>query len=165
MNEINYDDSSDEYIDVSELVKSQLQNIYQIQLNNDNVIIKQIGTGTDVPDIIIKETFGKKNNLNMYNCVYTEKEIDFLKTENNSEKLLPIIKLIETTDTKNIYSLSIKFNNSIHFNEYTHNFTIYLTYSINTEYFYTMELQKTINSNNIIETFIEKMMDCGFNIF
>ena len=44
---------------IEEINKEQLNAIYQIQLNNENLIIKHIGNGSHVPDFIIKESFGK----------------------------------------------------------------------------------------------------------
>ena len=105
------DDESDDdtYINITEMLDIQIKNIYQIQINNEKVVIKHIGHGSHVPDIIIKEDFGKKKNLNLYNCVYTNQEIDFFKTKVDEEKFLPIIKLVEKLEPENkIYSLSIK---------------------------------------------------------
>jgi hypothetical protein len=161
------DYSSDEetFIDINELLKDQTKKIYQIQLNNDKLMIKHIGMGSHVPDIIIKETFGKKNNLSLYNCVYSEDEINFLKIEQNSEKLLPVVKLIEKIDEQpNIYSISVKINNFIDYDEYTSKFDIYLTYNTNNELFHHVELNKNINHTNIIETMLEKIIDIGFDI-
>lgn len=168
---INLDELSEElseeetYIDINDLIKAQLKNIYQIQLNNENLIIKHIGNGTHVPDIIIKESFGKNNNLSLYNCVYLEDEMDFLKSEQNSDKLLPVIKLIEKIDKQvNIYSLSVKIHNFINYNEYINNFDIFLTYTSDKDKFYHIQLTKNIDHSNIIEKMLEHIIDFGFNI-
>ena len=159
--------SSDEetFIDINELIKSQLKNIYQIQLNNDKLMIKHVGRGSEVPDIIINESFGKKNNLSLYSCVYLENEIEFLKSEKNNDKFLPIIKLIEKVEDKStIYSLSVKINNFINYNEDVSDFSIYLTYNANSDFLYHTPLEKNINQGNVIEKMLEKIIDLGFNI-
>lgn len=161
------EESSEEetYIDINDLIKEQLKNIYQIQLCNDNLMIKHIGIGTHVPDIIIKESFGKKNNLSLYNCVYLEDETNFLKSEQNSNKLLPVIKLIEKLDNHtNIYALSVKIQNFTNYNEYINNFDIYLTYTSNKNNFYHVEITKNIDHNNIIEKMLGHIIDFGFDI-
>lgn len=164
-NSVNSDSSEETYIDINDILKSQMKNIYQIQPDNNNLIIKHIGTGSHVPDIIIKESFGKKNNLNLYNCVYLEDEIEFLRTEQNNDILLPVIKLIEKLDEQtNIYSLSVKINNFTNYGDNISNFSIYLTYSTTKEIYYHTELEKNINQNNIIELMLEKIIDFGFDI-
>lgn len=164
----NSSDASEEleeesFINVNEILKSQLKNIYQIQINYDSFIIKHIGTGSDVPDIIIQEGFGKDNNLSLYNCVYTEDELDKNKIKNTS--FLPILKLIEkSTDFNKIYTISIKMNEIPSFNESTNEFNLYLTNMTSNDYFNYVQLEKTINSENIIEKFIESIIEQGFII-
>jgi hypothetical protein len=158
-------DSDDTYIDINDIIKAQLKNIYQIQINNESFIIKHIGMGSHVPDMIIKEDFGKNNNLNLYNCVYMESEIDFIKTELNNNKFLPIVKLVEKMETNNnIYTLSIKVNELLNYNESCTNFNIYLTYSLSNDYINDIELEKNINSSNIIEKMLEYIIELGICI-
>lgn len=161
-------DSEDEtYIDVNDILKSQLKNIYQIQINNESIIIKHIGLGSHVPDMIIKEGFGKNNNLSLYNCVYMESEIEFLKSEIDNEKFLPIVKLVEKSDSeKKIYSICVKINELSTFNEPITNFNIYLTYTSSTyiESLYKLDLDKNINSSNIIEKMLETIIELGLII-
>ena len=159
-------DSDDEtYININDILKAQLKNIYQIQINNESLIIKHIGLGSHIPDMIIKEGFGKNNNLSMYNCVYMDSELDFLKTEVNNNKLLPIVKLVEKIDTDiKIYSLSVKINSLVNFNEPITNFNIYLTYPLSTDYISKIELEKNINSSTIIEKMLENVIRLGLEI-
>ena len=160
--QINIDSDDEQYIDINDILKAQLKNIYQIQINNESLIIKHIGSGSHVPDIIIKEGFGKNNNLSLYNCVYMETELEFLKTELNNNKFLPIVKLVEKTGTDiKIYSLSVKINSLVNFNELITNFNIYLTYSLSTDYINQIELDKNINSSNIIEKMLENIVRFG----
>ena len=161
----NNNNSDEEYIDINDLLNSQLKNIYQFQINNNDLLIKHIGKGTHIPDIIIKESFGKKQNLSLYNCIYLEDEIDFLKTKIHNDKFLPIIKLVEKINNKNnVYSLSIKINELIVFDKSINNFTIFITYCGNDGYIHHIELEKTINQTNIIEKMLENIIDCGFDI-
>jgi hypothetical protein len=158
-------DSDDAYIDINNIIKAQLKNIYQIQINNESLIIKHIGMGSHVPDMIIKENFGKNNNLNLYNCVYMESEIDFLKIELNNDKFLPIVKLVEKLETNNnIYTLSIKVNEILNYNESCTDFNIYLTYSLSNDYINDIKLEKNINSSNIIEKMLENIIELGICI-
>ena len=158
-------DSDDTYIDINDILKEQLKSIYQIQINNESLIIKHIGKGSHVPDMIIKEGFGKNNNFNLYNCVYMESEIDFLKIELNNNKFLPIVKLVEKMESNNkIYTLSVKVNELLNFNELCTNFNLYLTYPLANDYINDIEIEKTINSSNIIEKMLEYIIDLGICI-
>ena len=161
----NESSDDDTYINIMNVLDVQIKNIYQIQINNEIVTIKHIGHGSHVPDIIIKEDFGKQKNLSLYSCVYTNHEIDFLKTEINKDKFLPIIKLVEKKEPENkIYSLSIKVNCLIDYDKPFIDFTIFLTYSTNSTYVYHINLDKNINSTNIIEKMLEKIIELGINI-
>lgn len=165
-NSVTDDESDDDtYINITEMLDIQIKNIYQIQINNEIVVIKHIGRGSHVPDIIIKENFGKKKNLNLYNCVYANQEIDFFKTKVDEEKFFPIIKLVEKLEPENkIYSLSIKLKCLFNYNEPLTDFNLYLTYSTNSGHIYHIELDKNINSTNIIEKILEKLIELGINI-
>ena len=90
------DSDSDKYINIEEYVKTQIpdeeiKNIYQIQLNNDILIIKKISEHYVSPDIIIKENFGPNSEFSLYSCVYMEKELE----QNNNQIYYPLIKLVE----------------------------------------------------------------------
>jgi hypothetical protein len=155
-------DKTDEtYINVEEMIKTTLKNIYQIQLNNDNLIIKHVGKSSEIPDIIIKENFGNNKNLNLYSCIYSTNEFDIMKTTNNKDNFLPIIKLIEKGETENnIYSICVKLNTDIKFNEIITEFDIYLTF-ITKNYVNNILIEKNINSENIIEIMFQKILECG----
>ena len=161
------DSDSDEetFINIEEINKEQLNPIYQIQLNNEELTIKHIGNGSHVPDFIIKESFGKNNNLSLYSCVYTNDEIDFLKKESNNDKFLPIIKLIEKMENyNNVYSISVKINDFTDYNKIITNFKIYLTHTNKDGYIQDIELGKDINSLNIIEKMIENIINQEIDI-
>ncbi len=155
----------EEYIDINDILYENLKRIYQIQMENEKIIIKHIGTSSHVPDIIIKEDFGKKNNLNLYSCIYTNEDIDFLKNKIDEDKFLPIIKLVEKSELENkIYSISIKIKCLLNYNEHLTDFSTYLTYSTNNSYIYNVELEKDINSQNIVEKMLEKIIELGITI-
>ena len=118
--------------------------------------------GSDVPDIIIKEDFGKNNNLNLYNCIYTE--TDLIDKVDNTH-FLPIMKLVEKSNNFNkIYSISVKLNQDILLDNTIDNFDIYLTYMVTKDFFEHIKLDKDINSQNIIEKLFENIIEQGFAI-
>jgi len=155
---------SDEYIDVDEIISRDLNNkldIYQIQLYDNNIIIKNIGKENYAPDIIIKENFGPNNSYSLYSCIYTEDELFQISLINN-DTFFPIIKLGVKQDEHNIttFSIAVKFNNVSVLKEQVEqeisDFNVFLVYNKkNEEKVHARELDKNINSGNIIETLIE----------
>ncbi len=144
----------DEYINIEDLLKENA-NIYQIQINNDSLIIKHIGTGSESPEIIIKEGFGIDNSLNLYNCIYKEKEFN-----NINDIFFPIIKLKKKEE---YYTIIIKLN-TIKYNLIINDFQLYFTYSNDNNVFNYYEIKKNINSSNIIETILENVINVGIKI-
>lgn len=150
------------FVNVDEILKSSLKKIFQIQINEKSLFIKHIGMGSDVPDIIIKEDFGKNNNLNLYNCIYTES--DLIDKVDNTH-FLPIMKLVEkSNDFNKIYSISVKLNEDIVLDNTIYNFDIYLTYMVTKDFFEHIKLDKDINSQNMIEKLFENIIEQGFAI-
>jgi len=150
------------FVNVDEILKSRLKKIFQIQINENSLLIKHIGMGSDVPDIIIKEDFGKNNNLNLYNCIYTE--TDLIDKVDNTH-FLPIMKLVEKTNNFNkIYTISVKLNENIVLDNAINDFDIYLTYMVTKDFFEHIKLDKDINSQNIIEKLFENIIEQGFAI-
>jgi hypothetical protein len=125
---------------------------YQIQLNNDKLIIKYIGKGNHMADIVINENFGKNNQFTLYSCIYELNDF-------NKNKLFPLILL---TDNSHIYTISIELYDVILDQEIT-NFNIFFTqkYTINKIF----PLDKNINKENIIETLMNKLLDLQILIF
>ena len=154
---------SDEYIDVDEIISRDLNNkldIYQIQLYDNNIIIKNIGKEDYAPDIIIKENFGPNNSYSLYSCIYTEEELFKIDLINN-DTFFPIIKLGVKQDEENIttYSIAVKFNNVSVLKEQVEqeitDFNVFLVYNKkNEEKINVQHLDKNINSGNIVETLI-----------
>jgi len=100
------------YINIDKLISDDINEIYQIQLNNNFLELKHVGTGTHIPEIIIKENFGVDNSFNLYNCLYSRDELDNIfndgtgsgsgsesgsktDTDQYSNIFLPIIKLVK----------------------------------------------------------------------
>jgi hypothetical protein len=158
------DSDSDTYVDLNDIMANKLRNIYQIQITDSNVQIKHVGVGSDVPDMIIKNNFGKNENLHLYNCVYKQDEIDFLTKEIHLDKFLPIVKLIENLpDQTNIYTLSVKISELVKYNEDLHLWDLYLTLTRD-NYVEFVPIEKNINSTNIIESFLSEIIEFGIKI-
>lgn len=148
--------NEDEFINIDNLISKK--SIYQIQIKNNNILIKKIGEVTNIPEIIIKENFGENNSLNLYSCVYTTDEFS-----NNNQLYYPLIKLTcNNTNDNYISSIAIKFNTSLIDNENLKIDEMIEDYEIffikknnNLEYFNYEKLEKCITSENIIEKIIE----------
>ena len=144
---------SEEYINIEDMINDNKKNIYQIQINFEKIIVKKIGTSTTVPEIIIKEKFGPKKNLSLYNCVYNEDEF---KNNKNNELFFPIIKLVKDEIEYTTYSFVIKFKNEIEFNTVINDFELYLVSNVkNNNLIKNKIIEKNINSDNIIQKIIE----------
>ena len=79
------DTSSDEYVDLSNMVEQESEHIFQFHINLDNLVLKYIGKSSHAPDVIIKENFGPDSNMSLYNCVYSHSELESAKNEYNLE--------------------------------------------------------------------------------
>ena len=158
----------EEYINLEDLVVKK-KKLYQIQLNNDIVIIKNIGYGLEAPEMIIEENVGINNNLNIYNCILTEEELEDINEVTNDNLFYPIIKLTEKIQindksVNNIYLLSIKLKNvddnisKIELEKEIRMFEIYLILREGENGLIKYkELEKNINSKNIIEVLIKNV--------
>jgi hypothetical protein len=162
-NKSNSDGSdSDKYVDLEEIIKEQdkdKNNIYQIQLSNDEMMIKLVGKEFYVPDVIIMENFGPDNKLSLYSCLYEENDFN-LKTEsglNDTKDFLhPLLKLIErNNDTYTIFSIVVKFK-ELAFNIKITDFELFIIFNKNEDdCIYTYAIEKNIDSKNIIEKILE----------
>ena len=152
--------NDDEYINIDCFYSNNLNKIYQIQLFNDIAIVKLIAMMNNCPDILIQENFGKKKNLNLYNCVYTINEL-----EQSINSYFPIIKLIDTLNNI-VFSIVIEILDTININENIIEFNLFLIINKNNnQKFEKILLEKNINPNNIIELFLEKIIYCNYLIF
>jgi hypothetical protein len=157
------DFDSDEYIDLSNNIIDNTEHIFQFHLNNEKLNIKYIGKSSHTPDIIIKENFGPKLNLSLYNCVYSCNELESKnnsiekKNELNINLFYPIIKLISIENNIIIItSIAIKINQEIIYEDEIIKWELYWVKNIQSKDFIkVIKIDKNINSLNIIEKLIE----------
>ena len=149
----NSDDSDNSetfsYVDLNEIYNVDKINTYQIQIENENLIIKHIGNMPHTPDIIIKENFGPNLNLNLYSCVYSEEEL-----VNNNKLFFPLVKYIKKNTNNNIVScFAVKFEENINTTNIIRDWKLFWIKECGEE-ITTCEISKNINTNNIIESII-----------
>lgn len=148
--------SDDEkYINLEDLIDKNKYIYYQLLLNNDTLMIKKVGSGEKMGDVIIKENFGNNNNYTIYSCIYEKNEFDIIKN-----KYIPLLKI---TDNIRVYSIAVIINeNVIEENVLLKNFEVVLIHGY--KVFKTIKLEKNINSKNIIEKLINKLFDLNILI-
>ena len=152
----------EEFINLDDYINdtSTQKKLYQIQLLNNNFIIKHVGnSNTSPPDMIIKENFGVENSFNIYSSLYIEDELLDYK-----DKIIPIIK-ITNNKLNNKYSLCIKYKDYINENN---TFELFFVYNVGDKVIYEPikeEDKKNINPDNIIEKLFELVIDAGVVIF
>jgi len=147
----------EEFINLEDLINEQSKvKLYQIQINNNFFIFKNIGeTSEKAPEVIIKENFGINNKYSMFAIIYEENEL----LEYNN-KIIPLIRI---TDKINNYSICIKYNvDNIH-NTYDL-FDLYFVYNINNQIMHKI-IEKNINADNILEKLFELIIDNGIILF
>jgi hypothetical protein len=142
------------YINLDDLINNEKYTYYQLQLNNENLIIKTVGTGSKMADIIIKEKFGMNNNYTIYSCIYEKKDFEIIK-----EKYIPLIKI---TDNIRIYSIGVIINEEIKENSLLKIFEVYMVHGH--KIFKTIKLDKNVDNKNIIEKLINKLFDLNILI-
>ena len=152
----------EEFINLDDYINDTAtqKKLYQIQLLNNNFIIKHIGnSNTSPPDMIIKENFGVDNSFNIYSSLYLEDELLDYK-----DKIIPLIK-ITNNKLNNKYSLCIKYKDYINENN---TFELFFVYNVGDKVIYEPikeEDKKNINPDNIIEKLFELVIDAGVVIF
>lgn len=148
----NNSDSDSEYINIEMLFENNKKNIYQFHLNNEKLIIKNIGRSTEAHDIIIKENFGPNSSMNLYNCIYMEDEINII-----DNLFFPIIKLINYYNNKIIISsFAIKIKENIKYEKEIKEWDLYWVQNTQKEdYINTKKISKNICPDNIIEKLLE----------
>jgi hypothetical protein len=139
------------YVNLDNLCNKK-KKYYQIQLEKEKLIIKYIGEGDEMVDIAIVEKIGQNNEYEINSCVYEDEDLV-------SNKLLPLILI---TDHKRVYSISIIINEDIKIDEYIYNFNILFTQKQSIQKMFPLD--KNIDSENIIEVLISKLLDLGIFI-
>lgn len=151
---------SDEYIDLSSQIEDTTSNIFQFHLNSISLNLKFIGKSSYAPDIIIKENFGPDGNLSLYNCVYTQEELDNMLT-NSNELFFPLVKLIKKEYINNeelriISSIAVKINQEIKYQTEILEWELYWVQNYQSDdYIKSIKLDKDINQENILEKLIQ----------
>jgi len=152
----------EEFINLDDYINDTAtqKKLYQIQLLNNNFIVKHIGnSNTSPPDMIIKENFGVDNSFNIYSSLYLEDELLDYK-----DKIIPLIK-ITNNKLNNKYSLCIKYNDYINENN---TYQLFFVYNVGDKVIYEPikeEDKKNINPDNIIEKLFELVIDAGIILF
>lgn len=147
--------SDDEkYINLEDLIDKNKYVYYQLLLNNDTLMIKKVGSGEKMGDIIIKENFGNNNNYTIYSCIYEKNEFDIIKN-----KYIPLLKI---TDNIRVYSIAVIINEEVKENTVLKNFEVFLFHGC--KIFKMIKLDKDINNKNIIEKLINKLFDLNILI-
>jgi hypothetical protein len=137
----------EEYINLNNYINDS--NIYQIQLDNKELIIKIIGKSKISNEIILCNDVGKNKNLILFSIVYTEEELNYY---DNLGKIYNLLKLHEKKK-KNILNLSVKINEKLEINKIITDFEIYF---ISSENNYFKKIDKIITKNNIIEKIVSE---------
>ena len=143
-----------EYINLDDFVDNNKYIYYQLQLNNENLIIKKVGTGSKMGDIVIKENFGMDEKYTIYSCVYEKTDFDIIKT-----KYIPLIKI---TDNIRVYSIGVIINEEIKEDTILNDFKVYVVHGY--KVFKMIPVDKNIDNKNIIEKLINKLFDLNILI-
>ena len=150
----------DKYIKIDEIYKKQEKQLYQIQINYENVEIVNVGIG-NAPDIIIEEKIGKNSDLTLVSCVYTLNELDEL----SKFKCIPIIKLVQNVGKCVIsYCISIKINDKDN-NCFTPYFSRLILEQNGDKKQFDNVIGKNFNKDNIIDVLFENVIDLGVELF
>ena len=152
----------EEFINLDDYINDNIskKKLYQIQLLNNNFIVKHRGnSNTNPTDMIIKENFGIDNSFNIYSSLYLEDELLDYK-----HKIIPLIK-ITNSKLNNKYSLCIKYKDYVNENN---TYELFFVYNDNDKVICEPINEKdkqNINPDNIIEKLFELVIDIGVIIF
>lgn len=126
------------------------EDIFQIQLNQETLIIKKIGKSSNTDDLIIAKNIGKNKNICIHSVVYSIKELDDCQETGGSFDLL---KLYDKENNSITY-LSVMID-KYKIEENINDFKVFmLTIYKNKEKRYFREIEKKINKKNIVEKII-----------
>ena len=147
----------EEFININDYLTEYT--IYQIQLENEKILIKKIGKSKTSDHIQIFKDIGPDNNISLYSVVYTEEE---LKECLSTGGMFDLLKLYEKNNKDNmITNLCVKIHENI-FEKGLENyiikeFDIYLISEIenNENKFISKVEQKNLNKNNMIQQILE----------
>ena len=99
--------------------------VFQIQINNKELIIKKIGKGKESKDVIICENIGVNKNLTLFSIVYTINELNYY---DDLGKIYNLLKLHEKkNNVDNVFNLSVKINEKMKPNKIITDFEIFFS--------------------------------------
>jgi hypothetical protein len=158
--DLDSDSENSQYIDLTDYTTTQTKNIYQFHINEDKLILKYIGKSSYAPDMIIKENFGPEFNLNLYNCVFTNDELESVESVESNNIFFPLIKLVNINKKNHSYnkitSFAVKINQKLEYDNEINQWELYFVEDDNLELnILTCPIEKNINSTNIVEKIIE----------
>lgn len=146
-------DNEENFINLNELIKEH--DMYQIQINNEELIIKKIGKSKQSDDIII---YKNDKGLTLYSIVYSSEELKYNEDLGNIFNLMKIHEKVNNKDI--LFNIGIKINEEVKINKVIKDFKVFfLSNEINKNgKKYYKEFNKTVNKDNIVETMICQFM-------
>lgn len=150
---MNDSDNEENFIDLNDLIKEHY--LYQIQINNEELIIKKIGKSKQSDDIII---YKNDKGLTLYSIVYSSEELKYNEDLGNIFNLMKIHEKVNNKDI--LFNIGIKINEEVKINKVIKDFKVFfLSNEINKNgKKYYKEFNKTVNKDNIVETMICQFM-------
>ena len=123
---------------------------YDIQINKTELVIKKIGCGDEIGEVVIEENFGLNNKCNLYHCVYKLEELE----KNN------IYSIVKLYYENRIYSIAVSIEEDIVIDKKINNFKMLFTTTLldikKIKYF---DMDKIIDGDNIVEKLFDKLID------
>lgn len=150
---MNDSDNEENFIDLNNLIKEHY--LYQIQINNEELIIKKIGKSKQSDDIII---YKNDKGFTLYSIVYSSEELKYNEDLGNIFNLMKIHEKVNNKDI--LFNIGIKINEEVKINKVIKDFKVFfLSNEINKNgKKYYKEFNKTVNKDNIVETMICQFM-------
>lgn len=146
-------DNEENFINLNDLIKEH--DMYQIQINNEELIIKKIGKSKQSNDIII---YKNDKGFTLYSIVYSSEELKYNEDLGNIFNLMKIHEKVNDKDI--LFNIGIKINEEVKINKVIKDFKVFfLSNEINKNgKKYYKEFNKTVNKDNIVETMICQFM-------
>lgn len=124
---------------------------YQVQLNNDKVIVKHVAHGDKVGDVLISKNFGIDNKYSLYASMFKKEDLE-------DKKFMPVIYL---TDGIRYYYISVLLNSNIIEVEHS-DFELYFVCCVKNQT--SFKIDKNIDKNNIFEKLFLILKNRGIDI-
>lgn len=150
---MNKSDSEENFINLDNLIEEY--DMYQIQINNEELIIRKIGKSKQSNDIII---YKNDKGLTLYSIVYSSEELKYNKDLGNIFNLMKIHEKVNKKDI--LFNIGVIINEEIKINKVIKDFKVFfLSNEVkkNGKKYYK-EFNKIVNKENIVETMICQYM-------